>query len=181
VIAEAQLDIWASQGPTAQFTDTYNRIRGNLLDKGAPYPLADTEVFLQGSYKNDTNVYGDSDVDIVLCHTGAFFKDLSRLSPADRAAYDAATGGTVQYGYNDFKRDATAYITRLYNIANADHRVPHVLEDAEKRRSISRGATQGAGTRTCSSRFSSRATTSSSPGRTSATTKGCASFPWAAR
>jgi hypothetical protein len=36
VIAEAQLDIWASQGPTAQFTDTYNRIRDNLLDKGAP-------------------------------------------------------------------------------------------------------------------------------------------------
>ena len=72
MIAEAQLDIWASQGPTAQFTDTYNRIRDNLLDGGAPYPLKDTEVFLQGSYNNDTNVYGDSDVDIVLCHTGAF-------------------------------------------------------------------------------------------------------------
>jgi tRNA nucleotidyltransferase (CCA-adding enzyme) len=77
MIAESQLDIWASQGPTAQFTDTYNRIRDKLLDKGAPYPLSDTEVFLQGSYKNDTNVYGDSDVDIVLCHTGAFYKDLS--------------------------------------------------------------------------------------------------------
>jgi hypothetical protein len=87
-------------------------------NKGAPYPLKDTEVFLQGSYKNDTNVYGDSDVDTVLCHTGTFFKDLNRLSPADRAAYDAATGGTVQYGYNDFKRDATAYITRLYNNVN---------------------------------------------------------------
>jgi hypothetical protein len=118
VIAESQLDIWASQGPTTQFTDTYNRIRGNMLDKGAPYPLKDTEVFLQGSYKNDTNVYGDSDVDIVLCHTGAFFKDLSRLSPADRAAYDAATGGAVTYGYDDFKRDATAYITQLYNNVN---------------------------------------------------------------
>ena len=118
MIAESQLDIWARQGPTPQFTDTYNRIRGNLLDKGAPYPLADTDVFLQGSYKNDTNVYGDSDVDIVLCHTSAFFKDLSRLSTEDRRAYDAAVSGTVQYGYNDFKRDAAGYIVGLYNNVN---------------------------------------------------------------
>lgn len=126
MIAEAQLDIWASQGPTAQFMDTYNRIRGNLLDKGAPYPVADTEVFLQGSYQNDTNVYGDSDVDVVLCHTGAFFKDLSRLSPAGQAAYDAETRGTVQYGYSDFKRDATAYITWLYNNVNVGKKALYI-------------------------------------------------------
>src|SRR5215510_11624335 len=110
MIAESQLDIWASQGPTAQFTDTYNRIRSNLLDGGAPYPLANSEVFLQGSYKNDTNVYGDSDVDIVLCHTRAFYKDVSRLSTEDWLAYVAATGSAVTYGYADFKHDATAYI-----------------------------------------------------------------------
>jgi hypothetical protein len=57
-------------------------------------------------------------VDIMLCHTGALFNDLSRLSPADRAAYDAAIGGVVTYGYAEFKRDATAYITRLYNNVN---------------------------------------------------------------
>ena len=126
MIAESQLDIWASQGPTAQFTDTYNRIRDNLLDRGAPYPLVDMEVFLQGSYKNDTNVYGDSDVDIVLCHTSAFFKDLSRLSPDDRRAYDAAAGGAVTYGYVDFKRDASAYITRLYNNVNAGKKAVYI-------------------------------------------------------
>jgi hypothetical protein len=116
VIAESQLNIWSGQGKTGQFTDTYNRIRDNLLDKGAPYPLADTEVFLQGSYKNDTNINADSDVDMVLKHTGAYYKDLSRLPAADRQAYDAATvGGTVQYSYNDFKKDATGYIARLYN------------------------------------------------------------------
>lgn len=126
MIAESQLDIWASQGPTTQFTDTYNRIRSNLLDKDAPYPLTDTEVFLQGSYKNDTNVYGDSDVDVVLCHTGAFFKDLSRLSPEDMRAYDAASGGTVTYGYDGFKRDATAYIMRLYNNVNAGKKALYI-------------------------------------------------------
>lgn len=126
MIAESQLDIWASQGPTARFTNTYNRIRDNLLDKGAPYLLSDTEVFLQGSYKNDTNVYGDSDVDIILCYTAAFFRDLSRLSTDDRRAYDAAAGGAATYGYVDFKRDASAYITRLYNNVNAGKKVVYI-------------------------------------------------------
>ena len=119
MLAESQLDIWASQGPSVQFTDTYKGVRDSLLDKGAPYPLADTEVFLQGSYKNDTNVYGDSDVDIVLCHTGAYYSDLSRLSAEDRRAYETAAGGTATYGYPDFKRAATAHVTRLYNNVSA--------------------------------------------------------------
>jgi hypothetical protein len=126
VIAESQLEIWASQGPTPQFTETYDRIRSNLLDSGAPYPLADTVVFLQGSYKNDTNVYGDSDVDIVLCHIGAFYKDLNRLSPEDLRASDSAMGGAVTYGYADFKRDATAYIIRLYNNVNAGKKALYI-------------------------------------------------------
>jgi hypothetical protein len=134
VIAESQLDIWASRGPTAQFTETYNRIRGNLLDSGAPYPLADTEVFLQGSYKNDTNVYGDSDVDIVLCHSGAFYKDLSRLSQEDRRAYDGSTGGAVTYGYVDFKRDATAYVMRLYNNVNTGKKALYIPGGNSRRR-----------------------------------------------
>ncbi len=117
MIAESQLETWASQGPTGQFTDTYNRIRSNLIHSSAPYPHTGVEVFLQGSYCNDTNIYGDSDVDIVLCHTNAFYKDLSRLSPADRRAFDAAVAltGAVTYGYAEFKRDATAYVSRLYN------------------------------------------------------------------
>jgi tRNA nucleotidyltransferase (CCA-adding enzyme) len=92
LIAESQLDTWASQAATKQFTDTYNRIRENLLDTSAPYPLFHAEVFLQGSYKNDTNVYGDSDVDLVLYHTGAFYKDLTRLSPDDRRALSKRWG-----------------------------------------------------------------------------------------
>jgi hypothetical protein len=119
VISESQLKTWTSQGPTPQFTATYNSIRNNLLDSGASYPLANTEVFLQGSYKNDTNVYGDSDVDIVLCHTGAFYKDLSRLSPQDATAFAAAFGGAVTYANPEFKRDATGYITQLYKNVTA--------------------------------------------------------------
>ena len=114
-IAERQLETWAKQGSTGQFTGTYNTMRGHLLDASAPYPIADTEVFLQGSYGNDTNVYADSDVDIVLKHTGAYYCDLSQLSLEHRANYERASGGTAQYGYDQFKAHAEGYIKRLYN------------------------------------------------------------------
>lgn len=114
-IAEKQLETWSKQGPTGQFTDTYNSMRGHLLDAGAPYPLADTNIFLQGSYGNDTNVYADSDVDIVLEHTGAYYYDVSHLSAEHKANCERALRGGVQYGYNNFKAHAEGYIKRLYN------------------------------------------------------------------
>lgn len=127
MITESQLETWASQGPTSQFTSTYNRIRNILLDNDAPYPLPETKVFLQGSYNNDTNVYGDSDVDIVLCHTGAFYRDMSRLSPEDARAYDAANNiGTVRYAHPEFKRDATAFIKRIYDNMMVGKKVLHI-------------------------------------------------------
>ena len=65
-ISEAQLETWAKQGPTAQFTATYDTLSAVLNDASSPYYLKDFKVFLQGSYKNDSNVYGDSDVDVVI-------------------------------------------------------------------------------------------------------------------
>ncbi len=98
-ISEAQLKTWSAQGKTGQFTDTYNTIRGHLLDKGVPYPVADVEVFLQGSYGNDTNVYADSDVDIVLKHTGAFYYDINGITPQEQTGFHGAYPKDAEYGY----------------------------------------------------------------------------------
>lgn len=114
-IAEKQLETWSKQGPTGEFTDTYNAMRGQLLDKGALYPVADVDVFLQGSYGNTTNVYADSDVDIVLKHTGAYYYDVSNLPKDQQARYESEHSGNSQYGYTQFKADAEGYIKRLYN------------------------------------------------------------------
>jgi len=113
-ISERQLETWAAQGPTKQFTDTYQTIRGKLLDTSAPYPVSDTDVFLQGSYCNDTNVYGDSDVDIVLKHNGAFYYDISELTPQEQEQFKAAFSSDAAYGYPQFKSDAEAWITKQY-------------------------------------------------------------------
>lgn len=113
-ISERQLETWASQGPTKQFTDTYQSMRANLLDTSAPYPVKDVSVFLQGSYCNDTNVYGDSDVDIVLKHNGAFYYDISEMTPQEQENFKAAFSKDAAYGYIQFKVDAESWITDLY-------------------------------------------------------------------
>jgi hypothetical protein len=114
-IAEAQLETWAQQGKTGQFSDTYNSIRGNLLEPSAPYPMKSVDIHLQGSYGNNTNVWADSDVDIVLCHSGAFYYDISEMSQAEQDAFKAVFSENATYGYAEFKRDAEGFITRLYN------------------------------------------------------------------
>jgi hypothetical protein len=133
-IAERQLETWAQQGKTGQFTDTYKSISGNLLNGGsAPYPVANVEVFLQGSYGNDTNVWADSDVDIVLKHTGAFYHDISQLSKEQQARYENDRSSSVSYGYQNFRAHAEGYIKKLYNGVNVGKKAVFVPGNNSRR------------------------------------------------
>ena len=110
-IPENQLDTWSKVGSQTQSKDTYATIRNALDIKTARY-AGHIEIFLQGSYGNDTNIYGrDSDVDIVMLSDQAYFRDLSRLTPAQRTAYDAATGGAPSYPFQSFKADVIKVLT----------------------------------------------------------------------
>lgn len=92
-ISEAQLETWGKQGPTAQFTATYETLRGVLNDSLSPYYPKSFEIFLQGSYKNTTNVYGDSDVDVVIRLDSIFYTDLYFLIEEEKQRYNRATRG----------------------------------------------------------------------------------------
>jgi hypothetical protein len=66
-----------------------NDLRGTLRNFGlkndstSPYYPKDFKIFLQGSYKNDTNVYGDSDVDVVIRLDEIYYTDLDQLPEGD--------------------------------------------------------------------------------------------------
>ncbi len=75
-IPESQLEIWSHQGSVTQSSATYNTIKSALEVEGSPYADKDYEVFLQGSYGNDTNIYAESDVDIVIKLNDCFRHDL---------------------------------------------------------------------------------------------------------
>jgi predicted nucleotidyltransferase len=87
-ISEQQLLTWSKPVSTtedekckraiSQITDAIRNKFGNSVT-----------VFVQGSYKNNTNVRKDSDVDIVVRHDGYFYHDLQRLNEHDKKEYEA--------------------------------------------------------------------------------------------
>jgi hypothetical protein len=64
-IPESQLNTWSAQGSVQQSKNTYATVKGVLESGSAPYSSRSYDTFLLGSYGNDTNVYADSDVDVV--------------------------------------------------------------------------------------------------------------------
>lgn len=78
----------------------------------------DVSIFLQGSYRNNTNVKQDSDVDIVVRHDGYYFPNLFRLNEEQKKVYHA-DHPTSSYTFAEFKnevelalRDAFGTVTR---------------------------------------------------------------------
>jgi hypothetical protein len=101
-IPEVQLETWSHQGSVTQSKNTYATIKRALEDANAHYTDRNFEVYLQGSYGNDTNIFDESDVDIVICYKGAFFHDLTALPADQQSAFRAAMpDGT--YLYSTFK------------------------------------------------------------------------------
>lgn len=64
-IPERTLSRWSHHQSSTAFTQAHLPIRAALDDYSWPSDIK-YEVFLQGSYKNDTNLGGDSDVDVVV-------------------------------------------------------------------------------------------------------------------
>ncbi len=111
-IPESQLKTWANQGATVTAKATHESIR-NALSGSDKLRDKSYEVYLQGSYKNDTNIRGDSDVDVVVQLNSTFSPDTSSLSPDDLARYQAAFSDAT-YQWADFRRDALAALRSYY-------------------------------------------------------------------
>lgn len=103
-ISESQLDIWAKQGSIIQSANTYAIIKSALENVSAPYYSKDYNIFLQGSYGNDTNIYADSDVDVVIKLESTYYSDLSNLSENELALYNSKRTA-ASYSYDEFKTD----------------------------------------------------------------------------
>src|SRR5271168_1424850 len=85
----AQLQTWSGQGATVTSSSTYAAIKSALEDKDANYKDRDFKVFLQGSYGNDTNIYAESDVDVVIRLDSIYHYDTSALTPQQLAMFNA--------------------------------------------------------------------------------------------
>jgi len=107
-IPESQLETWSHQGAISTAKATADSIK-NALNSYTNWPQGvEFEVYLQGSYKNDTNIRGDSDVDVVAQLNSTFYSNLLQdqkrtlnLSPAS-------------YGWSEFRADALRALRGYY-------------------------------------------------------------------
>jgi hypothetical protein len=112
-IPESQLDTWSHQGSVTSAKATYDSIRTALTASGSPVKDINFEVYLQGSYKNDTNIRGDSDVDVVCQLNRTIRYDISELTTEETALYEAKiTKPTYRWG--DFRADVLTALRAYY-------------------------------------------------------------------
>jgi hypothetical protein len=116
-IPESQLETWSHQGAIAISRDTYTSIRGALEAWNTSYADKDFEIFLQGSYGNDTNIWADSDVDIVIMLKSTFRADTSQLPLDQFLNYDRAFPNAT-YQLSDFKNGVLWQLTTVYGCLN---------------------------------------------------------------
>lgn len=101
-IPENQLDIWSHQGSVAGSAATYNLLKNTLNDPSARYSEKSYTIFLQGSYGNDTNVFRDSDVDVVIRLNDTYYYDHGSLTEEAKNAFER-TRVVATYGFFEFR------------------------------------------------------------------------------
>src|SRR5438128_28963 len=113
-ISESQLETWSHQGSVAQSRDTYATVKKRLDDVGSPYYPKSFESFLQGSYGNDTNVYRDSDVDVVMRFDSTFYHN-ARLLPPDQYEAFKRAHPDADYGLPQFKAQVAGWLSQQFS------------------------------------------------------------------
>lgn len=108
-IPESQFETWSHQGSISQSAGTYETIRNALRDPKAPFASKNFDIFLQGSYGNSTNIYADSDVDIVICLSSTYYSDTSGLSAPEKALFESKRS-PASYGFREFKNEVLAWL-----------------------------------------------------------------------
>jgi hypothetical protein len=100
---EQQLITWSKPVSTTEdqmcqnaITSITNALRSKFGGK--------VTIFLQGSYRNNTNVRKNSDVDIVMRYDDAFYPDLQRLSENDKIKYNTQRE-SANYTFDQLKSD----------------------------------------------------------------------------
>jgi hypothetical protein len=109
-IPETQLETWAKQGSVTQSRTTYDTIKNALESNNTGYAWKDFGVFLQGSYGNDTNIWSESDVDVIIRLNSTFQYDISSLPDAQKDAFNIAHAGNASYTYGTFKDDVAKHL-----------------------------------------------------------------------
>jgi hypothetical protein len=132
-IPEQQLETWSHRGSIQQSRDTYATVKASLEDSSSPYSLKTFESFLQGSYANDTNVYRESDVDVVMRLDSTWYHDANLLPREQYEAFERAYPGSANYSLMQFKADVAAWLARKFNGLKVGPKALHIPAGGARR------------------------------------------------
>jgi len=112
-IPEAQLQTWSNQGATSTAEATHKSIRAALEQLDWPNGVK-YEAYLQGSYRNSTNIRGNSDVDLVVECTSVSY---SNLTDEERDRLDITPS---DYTWSVFRQHVIQALTQYYGSSLVD-------------------------------------------------------------
>lgn len=114
-IPSSQLETWKKLGADDSAMKTYNRVKNVMERDGSILNQKDKNfgVYLQGSYRNSTNIYADSDVDLVAQLNSSFRRNLSRLNSTQKSQYKDSFS-SASYGLSDFHQDVVETLRDYY-------------------------------------------------------------------
>jgi hypothetical protein len=112
-ISESQLISWSHQGSITLSSSTYNSI-SYALESNKDQIHASFEVYLQGSYRNSTNIFGNSDVDVVVEMTSTFYSNLTEEESHSLNLESASIGWT------EFRESVLSILLSYYGAGNID-------------------------------------------------------------
>lgn len=112
-IPETQLERWSHPGGVQNATKVHNSLKTALESSNSLIKNQKYNAYLQGSYRNKTNVRGDGDVDLVVEYQGGWISDLTSLSEEEKNIYRTYTRES-DYTWEKFRADVLVTLQRYY-------------------------------------------------------------------
>lgn len=112
-IPNSQLETWSHQGAITTSSLTYNSIKSCLEQYDFPDNVRYNS-YLQGSYRNSTNIYANSDVDVVVELESSWKPVTSKLSEEEKSIFDKKYLNAT-YGWSDFRQDVLQSLKDYYD------------------------------------------------------------------
>jgi hypothetical protein len=115
-IPERQLNTWSNQGAVQTSASTHKSVE-SCIKKVNWNDDVNYVTYLQGSYPNYTNIYGNSDVDLVVEFTSIFSKNLSALTESQKEEY-RTNHNPAKYSLSTFKESVVLQLKSCYGDSN---------------------------------------------------------------
>lgn len=119
MVSEDQLKIWASSPSETEEDKCRNAVYRVTTAINRAYG-SDVSIFLQGSYKNRTNVRKDSDVDIVVRHNRYYFGDTTSLTEEDKKAFNEIPNSSFTFA--DFKNGVQSVMEQEFGSSEVERK-----------------------------------------------------------